>query len=402
MEAGFTTYRHGFFANIFAILLLGVVGTVAATILTAVGIYLLGQSPHFPSVSALSPVEALRFGALISAIGPIPTQLVLRKSHAPVLLPELVFGERSLNNAIAIAIFNLCTMHLQTAGTRISTVDGIMLAGQLIAVGFGSLAVAAVIGFSSAFLLQKSDKDLHQHPTYEVSILLLFAYSSYLAAVACNLSGDLAIFASGAFMRHYHMRSVSKASATTFKHMLRTVAFLAENFIFVYLGVSLFAYSESFQWEWHFIIASLVICLAVRAFTVPLLCQAASLWRVQAIPVRYMVVIWFSGLRGAVAFALALNVDPAETRPEHAAIIRSATLFVVLCTAIPFTVLMRPLLHSLDLTHANASHTETRRPDEQTSLLWATRNEEEAQWLRRVWTRFDHDHLQPHFGRVDN
>lgn len=82
---------------------------------------------------------------------------------------------------------------------------------------------------------------LKQHQVYEICTLLLFAYASYLAGEFFSLSGHLAVFFSGAFIRHYHMYNISRASATTFKHLLSTFSFLAENFIFIYLGVSLFA-----------------------------------------------------------------------------------------------------------------------------------------------------------------
>lgn len=90
-------------------------------------------------------------------------------------------------------------------------------------------------------LAQQSDEQLRQHQAYEVSILLLFAYASYLAGEFFRLSGHLAVFFSGAFIRHYHLYSISRASATTFRHLLSTISFLSENFLFLYLGVSLFA-----------------------------------------------------------------------------------------------------------------------------------------------------------------
>jgi hypothetical protein len=99
LEAGFTVKHRGFFANFWNSFLLGIVGTVLSTMGVALALYWLGRSPLF--VTALSPAEAMQYGSLISAIDPIASQLVLRKSHVPSLLPELVFGERSLNNAIS-------------------------------------------------------------------------------------------------------------------------------------------------------------------------------------------------------------------------------------------------------------------------------------------------------------
>lgn len=104
LEAGFTTQRRGFFANFWDVFLLGVVGTAAAACFTGTLIYWLGQTSVLST--AFTPAEALLYGALISAIDPIATQLVLRKSHVPPLIPELVFGERSLNNAISTLVFS--------------------------------------------------------------------------------------------------------------------------------------------------------------------------------------------------------------------------------------------------------------------------------------------------------
>jgi NhaP-type Na+/H+ or K+/H+ antiporter len=83
-----------------------------------------------------------------------------------------------------------------------------------------------------------------------------------LAGEFVHLSGHVAVFFSGAFIRHYHMHNVSRASATTFKHLLRTMAFLAENFIFIYLGLSLFACMFYVQVD----IGSIIILTQLKLF----------------------------------------------------------------------------------------------------------------------------------------
>ncbi|KAF0747582.1 hypothetical protein AaE_007677, partial [Aphanomyces astaci] len=115
-------------------------------------------------------------------------------------------------------------------------------------------------------------------------------------------------------MSHYHLTTISHESAAALKHLLSTLAFLAENFIFLYLGVSVVAYSGAFTWDWAFIGWQLLVLLVARAANTFPLCILANLGRKEQIPVsvrclnHFMVVIWFSGLRGAIAFALALNV----------------------------------------------------------------------------------------------
>lgn len=92
------TQHRGFFANFWDIFLLGIVGTILSTMLIGAILYVL-SGPRIFGITLTSD-EAVLYGSLISAIDPIATQLVLRKSHVPSLIPELVFGERSLNNAI--------------------------------------------------------------------------------------------------------------------------------------------------------------------------------------------------------------------------------------------------------------------------------------------------------------
>uniref|UniRef100_K3WWY1 Cation/H+ exchanger transmembrane domain-containing protein n=1 Tax=Globisporangium ultimum (strain ATCC 200006 / CBS 805.95 / DAOM BR144) TaxID=431595 RepID=K3WWY1_GLOUD len=165
------------------------------------------------------------YGALVSAIDPAATQLILRKSHVPPVISEIIFGERSLNNAITAVLFNLCEMCVQSGHSEVTFANAISLLLELIGVGIGSLVLAAIVGYSSAYLLCHANDVLRQHQVYEVSIVLLFAYTSYLAFF--HLSGHLSVFVGDAFIRRYHVYSISKASATTFRHLLTTMSFLS-------------------------------------------------------------------------------------------------------------------------------------------------------------------------------
>ncbi|DAZ97440.1 TPA: hypothetical protein N0F65_009891 [Lagenidium giganteum] len=407
LDAGFSTHRRGFFAHFVDVFLLGIVGTIGTVCLIGTMVYWLGQSGVLGL--ALSPAESILYGSLISAIDPVATQLVLRKSCVPTIIPELVFGERSLNNAISIAVFNLCQSRVEQVAEGMPASVLFTMLAELIAIAFGSMVLVAIVGFTSAYILRSSDDALKSHQPYEISILLLTAYACYMAGELLQLSGHVAVFFCGAFIRHYHIHSISKASSTTFRHLLPTLAFLAENFIFLYLGISVFAFSDSFAWDWRFIVGTFVICLVTRALTTFPLCALASAWRLRRIPVSYMLVIWLSGLRGAIAFALALNVKSTD----HAAVIRSATIFTVLTTTILFTLATRPLLNLLGLVNTCHRHAEERLRERHMTLVgtddYPSRNqgedapllsssEEEIAFIRDKWEAFDREHLQPVFG----
>lgn len=97
LEAGFNTQRKGFFSNFWVILLLAIVGTLIATFATGGMLIWLGS---LGLITQLTSAEAFLYGSLISAIDPVATLLVFKKSKAPSLLFNLVFGESVLNDAV--------------------------------------------------------------------------------------------------------------------------------------------------------------------------------------------------------------------------------------------------------------------------------------------------------------
>ncbi len=99
--------------------------------------------------------------------------------------------------------------------------------------------------------------------------------------------------------------------------------------------------SGSFNWDWGLVVVNLLVCLLARAANVFPLCWLANIGRKEKIPFSYRILIWFSGLRGAIAFALALNVWTPD--PTHSGAIKSTTLFTVMFTTLvgTFFVLKR-------------------------------------------------------------
>lgn len=238
----------------------------------------------------------------------------------------------------AIVAFSLFQQLIHDGITDITLHDAGVVVSKVFGIGFGSVSLAAVVCCTSAFLLKQADPVLRQYPSYEISIVLLSAYLSYVAADIAGLSGIVALFFSGVLMSHYHLYNIADESATALRHLLSTASFMAENFIFIYLGMSVVAYSGSFTWDWGFIFINLVACLLGRLVNTFPMCMLANLIRKDKIPWNYMVVIWFAGLRGSIAFALALNVWTPD--PTHSGVIQSSTLFTVM-----FTTLVRCYLH---------------------------------------------------------
>jgi len=106
-EAGYTLRRKHFFANIGPIVTYAFVGTITSTFIVAGLVYSLGTAKLTTSVDASNPMEALLFGALISAVDPVATLSIMGSPELQCdpLLYSLVFGESVLNDAVAIVLF---------------------------------------------------------------------------------------------------------------------------------------------------------------------------------------------------------------------------------------------------------------------------------------------------------
>ncbi|POM66997.1 Sodium/hydrogen exchanger 3, partial [Phytophthora palmivora] len=376
LEAGFNTQRKGFFSNFYAILLLAIAGTLLATFATGGILLWLG---NLGVITQLTSAEAFLYGSLISAIDPVAT----------------VASVQEVQSAIAAKF-------VDSGNTDVNVEEALFMVFRLLSIVVGSVALSGAICYSSAYFLRHSDPALRQHPIYEISIILLSCYASYLAADLFELSGLLAVFFSGVFIRHYHMYNISKASAFAFKQLLSTMAFLAENFIYLYLGLSVFAYRDSFVWDWGFVFANVGACLLARAFNTFPLCFLANFGRSeqQKIPFKYQIVIWFSGLRGAIAFALVLNVTTGN--PIHAAILKSSTLFLVLFTTVFFGMATGPLLRVLRLTGDPPieleAGTSEENLEERQHLLRTSLSPPGSQSVHSRWVELDEKYLKPIFG----
>uniref|UniRef100_A0AAV1VFX6 Sodium/hydrogen exchanger n=1 Tax=Peronospora matthiolae TaxID=2874970 RepID=A0AAV1VFX6_9STRA len=406
LEAGFNMKKRGFFSNVNAIMLLSIVGTLVATFITGGILIWVG---NLGLITKLTAAEAYLYGALISAVDPVATLSVFKKNGVPPLLFNLVFGESMLNDGVAIVSFTLFQGLIRDDIADVTLHDAGIIITKVFGIGFGSVGLAAVVCFTSAFLLKQADPALRQYPSYEISIVLLSAYLSYVIADLVGMSGIVALFFSGVLMSHYHLYNIADESATALRHLLTTSSFMAENFVFIYMGMSVVAYSGYFTWDWGFILANMIACIVGRMLNTFPMCALANLCRSEdnKIPWSHMVVVWFAGLRGAIAFALALNVYTPNR--VHASVIQSTTLFTVMFTTLVFGMGTSPVLRYFGLTatqdcdNEGANERLLSSDDEHDAgaafhRIGGSLSRRNIRGIHSIWERIDERYLKPLFG----
>ena len=137
---------------------------------------------------------------------------------------------------------------------------------------------------------------------------------------------------------------------------MRTLAFACESCVFAYLGLAIFSFPH--QFELALIIWSILFILLGRALNIFPLAYVCNRFRTHQITKKMMVIMWFSGLRGAIAYALSLHL---EFKEETRKVLVTTTLVVVLFTTIILGGGTMPLMKYLERKKRRNSSRSRRR-----------------------------------------
>jgi sodium/hydrogen exchanger 8 len=350
---------------------------------TLYGIKLLGWMGDFDPTF----LELLTFGALIAATDTVSVLGVLQAKRVDPHLFSLVFGESALNDAVAIVLFRSFASMLENGvGGEISLADSIgAILLDLCYQAIGSPVLGTVFAFFIALLFKHAD--LRDTPMLELGLFILLMYFPFVLAEEIHLSGIVAIFFAGLSARRYIEPNVSEYTKRTAEALFHLTAYLAETCIFLELGLSTFGLAGSFRWD--FIGFALFAALLGRGMGVyplsfifnmtlaqkitdPLLedddvstesnssCSTHSSWSSnrrrkrkipqrrmdKKIPVSFMHVMWFTGLRGAVAYSCARDFPNLF---GHNAEFTACTMAIVFVTIVVMGGCTDPLLEMMQI-----------------------------------------------------
>ena len=165
--------------------------------------------------------------------------------HVDAMLNGLVLGESLLNDAVAIVLCSAIEEYAKVSlkGGDVFEVDALLFTVfEFFAIVFGSIGLGAFLGMLTAIVTKFTR--LRDFPLLETSLFTLMSYSSYLFAEISAMSGIISVLFCGIFQAHYTFHNLSTESKLRTRQLFETLNFLAENFIFSYLGVSMFTFSR--------------------------------------------------------------------------------------------------------------------------------------------------------------
>ncbi|KAL2229820.1 UNVERIFIED_CONTAM: Sodium/hydrogen exchanger 1 [Sesamum indicum] len=348
--ARFQVKKKQFFRNFMTIMLFGAVGTLISFIIIS-----LGAITFFRKMDVgLAIGDYLAIGAIFAATDSVCTLQVLNQDETP-LLYSLVFGEGVVNDATSVVLFN-AVQNFDLS--HINTSVAFQLIGNFIYLFITSTVLGVVAGLLSAYIIKKLYFGRHSTDR-EVAIMMLMAYLSYMLAELFYLSGILTVFFCGIVMSHYTWHNVTENSRVTTKHTFATLSFVAEIFIFLYVGMDALdiekwrVVSDSPKTSISVSATLLGLILVARAaFVFPLsfLSNLAKKSPYEKIDFKQQITIWWAGLmRGAVSMALAYNqfTRAGHTQERGNAFMITSTITVVLFSTVVFGLLTKPLVRFL-------------------------------------------------------
>ncbi|XP_042377866.1 sodium/hydrogen exchanger 6-like [Zingiber officinale] len=327
-QSGFSLAPKPFFSNFGAIVTFAILGTCIAAVVTGFLVYLGGLTFL---MYKLPLVECLMFGALISATDPVTVLSIFQELGTDTNLYALVFGESVLNDAMAISLYRT----MSSVQSRASSGQSFfVLVLSFLETFVGSMSAGVGVGFISSLLFKYAGLDIENLQNLECCLFVLFPYFSYMLAEGLGLSGIVSILFTGIVMKHYTFSNLSENSqrfATAFFHLISS---LAETFVFIYMGFDIAMEEHSWS-HLGFIFFSIIFIGVARAAHVFTCANLVNMARPanRKIPAKHQKALWYSGLRGAMAFALALQ--SVHDLPEaHGKTILTATTAIIVLTVI--------------------------------------------------------------------
>uniref|UniRef100_A0A3P9NLB1 Sodium/hydrogen exchanger n=1 Tax=Poecilia reticulata TaxID=8081 RepID=A0A3P9NLB1_POERE len=375
----FYEYTH-FFRNIGSILAYAFMGTVISCFV--IGLIMYGFVSFMKVVGQLGGdfffTDCLFFGAIVSATDPVTVLAIFNELKVDVDLYALLFGESVLNDAVAIVLSSSIVAY-QPAGDNSHSFEAMAVLksfGIFLGVFSGSFSLGVATGVMTF-------TKLRDFPLLETGLFFLMSWSTFLLAEACGMTGVVAVLFCGITQAHYTYNNLSRDSQDRTKQLFELLNFLAENFIFSYMGLTLFSF-QSHVFNPMFIIGAFLAVFLGRAANIYPLSFLLNLGRRNKIGMNFQHVMMFAGLRGAMTFALSIR----DTATYARQMMFSTTLLIVFFTVWICGGGTTPMLSFMSIPVGVDSDQE-HSPENMRST------KHESAWPFRIWYNFDHNYLKP-------
>uniref|UniRef100_A0A674CYE2 Sodium/hydrogen exchanger n=1 Tax=Salmo trutta TaxID=8032 RepID=A0A674CYE2_SALTR len=378
-HAGYSLKRRHFFRNMGSILAYAFLGTVISCFI--IGLLMYGCVTLMKQVGQIDGdfffTDCLLFGAIVSATDPVTVLAIFNELQVDVDLYVLLFGESVLNDAVAVVLSSSIVAY-QPEGDNSHTFEVMAMLksfGVFLGVFSGSFALGVATGVMTF-------TKLRDFQLLETALFFLMSWSTFLMAEACGFTGVVAVLFCGITQAHYTFNNLSPESQDRTKQLFELLNFLAENFIFSYMGLALFTFKNHI-FNPTFIYFVFFVCYFLHY---P---QAFRYTRNNMCDQYNFDLSSSTGLRGAMTFALSIR----DTATYARQMMFTTTLLIVFFTVWVCGGGTTQMLSCQHIRVGVDSDADNTMSITEGSERRSTKHE--SAWLFRIWYNFDHNYLKP-------
>ncbi|MDH5756636.1 MAG: cation:proton antiporter [Nitrospinota bacterium] len=327
-EASFNLDWRLLRADLWPVLLLAVPGLLLSTLVIGLVV---------SAATSIPFTQALLLGAILSATDPVAVIALFKQLGVSRRLSTLVEGESLFNDATAIVLSRILVGIIAAGSFTLDQAMWGMVDFVWIFMG------GALIGWALAAVARMALGAVESDSVIEITLTTTLAYLSFLVAEeAFHVSGVMATVAAGLSLGGRGRMSISPSVRKYLDSFWEYLAFVANALIFLLVGlhVNIGSLIEAFN-ELVWVALAMLLSRILTVFgLVPL---AGKLPGSEPVDIRYQSVMYWGGLRGAIALAIALSLPHFERSDLFVTLVTGAVLFTLLVQGLTMDWLVRML-----------------------------------------------------------
>jgi len=321
-EAAFYIHWEQLRRDFPVIVLLATLGVLVSACVTTIGMHYLARWQW---------LGALAFGVLIAATDPVSVIATFKEARVHGRLLVLIEAESLLNDGTAAVAFGVVIA--LASGQQLTSFE--IIATLLKTIGGGILCGVAV-ALVALLLAGRTDDHLVQ-----ITFTTVAAYGSFLLAEHFGLSGVLATITAGLVIRNIKsLGTISDRGKEAVQVFWEYIAFVANSLVFLLIGMH--GTDQHFVELWFPAVIAIVLVTLGRAVAIYPCCLVFSRSSLR-VTTNHQHVLFWGGLRGAVALALALGLPPEVPQRQE---IVTVSFAVVAFSVFVQGLTIKPLLRS--------------------------------------------------------
>ncbi len=320
-EAAFYLHWKQLRRDFAVVIVLATAGVVLSAAVTAVGMHYIAQ---------WNWISALVFGVLIAATDPVSVIATFKEAKAHGRLLLLIEAESLFNDGTAAVAFGLVVAI--AAGQQPGTVA---IAATLLKTIGGGIVCGGIVSIAALLLVGKTDDHL-----VEITFTTVAAYGSFLLAEHFGLSGVLATITAGLVLGNSRFFGrISDKGEEALHAFWEYAAFVSNSMVFLLIGMH--EAHQDFAAVWGSALIAIVLVILGRALAIYPCCLLFSRSSLR-VTLRHQHVLFWGGMRGTVALALALGLPPELPERETIVTISFAVVaFSVFAQGLTITSVLR-------------------------------------------------------------